>query len=183
MVVPDRVYHDETHARFGGRMMRVPAPLIQASLDFPRVSDFKKELARLGYKFLEFTSTSVPNLPNGYGRVLVLIESDEFDQWYQIATMDGLPHYLGRNVDMAVVEKKDERGNKLSPSNYYMNGYSRFVYPKLRWEQEGLGGANPLNRCIMCHASGLRGIYPVPSSVAPRASAADIWPAVGGFNV
>jgi hypothetical protein len=164
---PDQEYHDVTHAKFGGKMFKVPDALIKASLDFPRSADFKKELARLGYKFVEFQSTSVTNFPHGFGRVLVLIEGEDYDQWYQIATADSRPTLLGRNVDMAVVEKRDEKTHgPLSPQNFYMNGYSRFVSPTLRWEQEGLGAPNPLNRCIMCHPSGLRGIFPVPGTVA-----------------
>lgn len=166
MNTPDRAYHDATHGRFGGRMMKVPDALIRASLEHPTTGDFKKELARHGWKYVEFTSTSVPNLPNGYGRVLVLIETDDFDQWLQIATADTQPRLLGRNVDLAVVQKRTETGQKLGTRNFYFNGYSRFLAPKPRWEQEGLGAANPLNRCIMCHPSGLRGIFPLPGSVA-----------------
>lgn len=165
MSATDREYHDATHARFAGRMMKAPDALIKASLDFPGVSDFKKELARLGYKHFEFASTSVPNPPNGFGRVLVLIEGDDFDQWYQIAATLGPPRLLGRNVDLAVVQKKDEGGKPLTPHRFYMNGYSRLALPTPQWEQEGLGSPRGLNRCIMCHPSGLRGIFPVPGSV------------------
>lgn len=168
---PDREIHDATHARHGGRMMKVPDSLIKASLDFPKVDDFKKELARLGYRYLDFTSTSVPNPPAGYARVLILVEGEDFDQWFQIATMDTVPRTLSRNVDLSVVEKRDEQGRKLSPTNFYMNGYSRFPLPTPRWEQEGLGSTHGLNRCIMCHPSGLRGIYPRPGSVAPEEQA------------
>lgn len=168
MAAPDQSYHDDTHARFGGRMMRVPEALKEAALQHPKVSEFKQELARLGLRFVEFTSTSVNNPPAGFARVLVLIESDDFDQWYQFAIADGLPKYLSRNVDFSVIQKRDESGARLARHQFFMNGYSRHEIPAKRWEQEGLGNLFGLNRCIMCHPSGLRGIYPRPGSVTPE---------------
>jgi hypothetical protein len=163
---PDRAYHDDTHRRFGGKMMQVPRDLIQASILNPRTPDFKHALRESGYKLLEFSSTSVPNLPAGFARVLVLVETPDFDQWYQIAAYEGSPRTQARNVDMLVVEKRDETGREISPPKIYFNGYSRWPGPGGGWVQEGIGNPFGLNRCIMCHPSGLRGIHPREGSVS-----------------
>ena len=78
---------------------------------------------------------------------------------------------ISRNVDLGVVQKKDENGNKLERQSFYFNGYSRFPAPTMRWENEGLGSVLGLNRCVMCHPSGLRGIYPQAGSVAAEEQA------------
>lgn len=163
---PDRDYFWDHGKRFGGAMMRIPEDLIQASLAYPVVSDFKVALDRLGYRYVEFKSTSVPNLPAGFWRILILIETPDYDQWMQIAEYDGPPRTLARNIDFSVVQKRDEQGNVLAQPRFFFSGYSRLPGNDGRWEHEGVGSKFPLNRCVMCHPSGLRGITPVPGSVA-----------------
>lgn len=163
---PDRDYFWDHGKRFGGAMMRIPEDLIQASLAHPVVNDFKVALDRLGYRYVEFKSTSVPNLPAGFWRILILIETPDYDQWMQIAEYDGPPRTLARNIDFSVVQKRDEQGNVLAQPRFFFSGYSRLPGNDGRWEHEGVGSKFPLNRCVMCHPSGLRGITPVPGSVA-----------------
>jgi hypothetical protein len=163
---PDRDYFWDHGKRFGGAMMRIPEDLIQASLTYPVVSDFKVALDRLGYRYVEFKSTSVPNLPAGFWRILILIETPDYDQWMQIAEYDGPPRTLARNIDFSAVQKRDEQGNVLAQPKFFFSGYSRLPGAEPRWEHEGVGSKFPLNRCVMCHPSGLRGITPAPGSVA-----------------
>jgi hypothetical protein len=154
--------------KFGGKFMRPPEVVVEAAVTQTKMENLKRVLDQYGFKYLEFSSTSISNFPDGPERILILVETPDYDQWIQIANPSLRPKLLGQNIDFMAVEKRDPvSGRSLVRPNMYFNGMRRGIVPG-QLLQEGDGTKFELNRCYSCHPSGLRGIYPRAGSVPPE---------------